>query len=142
LSAAARLLVIGALAAATVLAGCGEDDDLTSTTTTSAAGGLTSSERDLLVDSEDAIVDYCRRRALALTDPQKRPTAGQQASALEAVDAMVSLASEKPDAKVGQGVEVSLFLGDLTENLEGSNCDPLIVGRLQQGLASLPVPGG
>ena len=86
------------------------------------------------------IVDYCRRRALGLTDPQKRPTAGQQASALEAVDAMLGLAGEKPDAKVGQGVEVSLFLGDLTENLEGSNCDPLIVGRLQQGLASLPGP--
>ena len=140
--AAARLLVIGALLGSTALAGCGDDEDAAGTTTTSAGASaeLTSAERDLVSDSEAAIVDYCRRRALGLTDADKRPTAGQQARALEAVDAMVGLAGDKPKAEVRRGVEVSLFLGDLTENLEGSNCDPLIVGRLQQGLASLPAP--
>ena len=136
--AAARLLVIGALLAATVLAGCGEDEDLASTTTTSSPAELTGSERDLLADSEAAIVDYCRRRALGLTDSDERPTAAQQARALDAVDAMMGLAREKPEAEVMPGVEVSLFLGDLTENLQGSNCDPQIVARLDAGLASLP----
>jgi hypothetical protein len=137
LRATARLLVIGALAAAAVLAGCGEDDDFASTAATSP-GELTASERDLLADSEAAIVDYCRRRALALTDPEKRPTAAQHARALDAVDATIGLARERPEAEVMPGVEVSLFLGDLTENLQGSNCDPQIVARLDAGLASLP----
>jgi hypothetical protein len=123
------------------LAACGGNgEDAATTTSPEAPGALTHAERDLVRDSESAIVEYCRRRALALTDPAKRPTAAQQADAIEAVDALISLAERKPQAQVRPRVEVRLFVGDLTENLEGSNCDPLILGRLQQGLASLP-PG-
>ena len=35
---------------------------------------------------------------------------------------------------------MGLFLGDLAEDLEGSNCDPRLVARIDQGLAALPQP--
>jgi hypothetical protein len=103
-----------------------------------SATRLTEDERRLVADSEAAIQLYCRKRALALTDPGKRPTVDQQARALEAVDALIALARQKPAARLRRGVGIRLFVGDVTENLEGSNCDPQIVARLQQGLSSLP----
>jgi hypothetical protein len=123
------------------LAACGGDEEDAATTTSPASpAALTRAERDLVGESESAIVEYCRRRALALTDPAKRPTAAQQADAIEAVDALIDLAAAKPEARLRPGVEVRLYVGDLTENLEGANCDPLILGRLQEGLAALPAP--
>jgi hypothetical protein len=133
---AGALAAVAAVAVALVGAGCG--DDGVTTTPAPEGGELTAAERKLVEESEAAIVDYCAQRALGLTDPDKRPTAGQQAQALEAVDALIDLTARKPDAKVTPSSEMALFVGDLTENLEGSNCDPLIVGRLQEGLASLP----
>jgi hypothetical protein len=118
----------------------GDEEDAATTTPPGSPAALTRAERDLVGDSESAIVEYCRRRALALTDPAKRPTAAQQADAIEAVDALIALAQRKPQARVKPRVEVRLFVGDLTENLEGANCDPLILGRLQEGLATLPAP--
>jgi hypothetical protein len=128
---------------ALLAAGCGDDaDEPTAVTAPSAAESarLSASERDLVEESEDAIVDYCAQRALGLTDPGEAPTAGQQARALDAVDDLIALAAEKPEARYRPSADVRVFAGDLTENLEGSNCDPLIVGRLQEGLASLPAP--
>jgi hypothetical protein len=132
-----------ALAAWIVLAaaGCGEGEDDSASTAAAPsdpAAPLTAAERDALDRGEAAILRYCRARALSLTDPDERPTVGKQARALEAVDAMVALASEKPAARVGPRVDLLLYLGDLAEDLEGSNCDPQIVTRLDEGLAALP----
>jgi hypothetical protein len=131
----------GLALAAITLAACGDGEEPTSTaeaTTTARPGPLTTEERNLVEDSEQAIVAYCRRSALALTRPRKRPTVNQQSRALEAVDALLELASEKPDARLSAGADVRLFVGDLTENLEGANCDPGVIARLDQGLAALP----
>jgi hypothetical protein len=131
------------LAAAAVLVlaatGCGGsgDEDVGTTSTPSDPTALTGAERDALADDEASILEYCRARALSLTNPDKRPTVGQQARALEAVDALVALAAEKPAARVERQVDLGLYLGDLAENLEGSNCDPQIVARLEQGLAQV-----
>ena len=35
---------------------------------------------------------------------------------------------------------MGLFLGDLAEDLEGSNCDQRLVERIDQALATLPQP--
>jgi hypothetical protein len=128
---------------AMALAACGADagEEAPPPTTTAPASQdrhLTAGERRFLGESEARIVSYCQRVALGLTEPEKKPTVGQQARALEAVDGLVALAREKPSARVSPGVDVGLFLGDLAENLEGSNCDPAIIARIDQGLASLP----
>ena len=139
---ALRCVVAAALALSAVAAcGCGDGGTAGEERTAQPAGSaarLTADDRRLVAESDTAIQIYCRKRALALTDPEKRPTVGQQARALEAVDALVALAREKPAARLRPGIDVRLFVGDLTENLEGSNCDPQIVARLHEGLSSLP----
>ena len=72
----------GRCLAATSAVGCGDDDDGAGTTTRPSPSpcGWRAPIASLLRDSEATIVDYCRRRALALTDPGKRPTAAQQAA--------------------------------------------------------------
>jgi hypothetical protein len=143
---ARRRVVAAALALCAVTAGaCGDDGTTGEESPPKSAGSasrLTLDERRLVSDSEAAIQLYCRKRALALTDPDKRPTVGQQARALEAVDALVALADEKPAARLRRGVDVRLFLGDLAENLEGSNCDPAIVARLDEGISTLAPEDG
>jgi hypothetical protein len=132
------------LAAAAVLAlaaaGCGDSEDgpAAATTVSGDPTALTKAERDQVREDEAAIVRYCRARALALSEPDERPSVAEQSRALEAVDALVALAAAKPEAEVRPGVALSLFLGDLTENLEGANCDPQILARLDAGLATVP----
>lgn len=125
---------------ALALAGCGSDDEPKGPATTTAASAqrLTADERARVRDSERAIVSYCRRAKIGATGTGRAPTVAQQARALEAVDELVALAAAKPDAEVAKGVETSLFVGDLTENLQGSNCDAAIVARLEAGLATVP----
>jgi len=134
-----RLLTTGAVACA-LTAGCGDSGEEATTTAATGATHLTAAERERLRADEAAIARYCSARALALTDPGERPTVAQQARALEAVDAIVALAVESPEVKVKPRVDARLHLGDLIENLEGSNCDPLILGRLEQGLGAVPAP--
>lgn len=125
---------------ALALTGCGSDDEPEVATTTAAPASLrlTADERALMRDSERAIASYCRRAKIGATGTGRAPTVAQQARALEAVDDLVALAAAKPDAAVAEGVDTGLFLGDLTENLQGSNCDHAIVARLEAGLATVP----
>ncbi len=95
-----------------------------------------------LIDGSERAIDlYCRRQALRLVEPRKQPTVGQHARAFEAVDALVELARDKPRARVRRGEDVELFVSDLAENLDGSNCDPAVVSRLNQGLAGAEPAG-
>lgn len=139
-----RVVAVAGMLCAVTAGACGDDGTTEGEPPDEPAGSvtrLTADERRLVADSEAAIQLYCRKRALALTDPDKRPTVGQQARALEAVDALVKLADEKPAASLRPGVDVRLFLGDLAENLEGSNCDPAIVARIDEGISTLAPEG-
>ena len=90
--------------------------------------------------SELAVQRYCGKLALSLTGQGKPPSAEEQSRAFVATDRLVELASEKPVAPLDTGVEMGLFLGDLAEDLEGSNCDSRLVERIDQALATLPQP--
>jgi hypothetical protein len=135
---------LGALivALAMSLAGCGDDEPTTDgaepTTTASQLQRLTAPDRERVRRSEAAILAYCERAAAAATGAAKPPSARRQAAALDAVDDLVTLSRAKPDATLKPGVDLRLFVGDLTENLQGANCDPAIVARLDAGLASIP----
>jgi len=54
-----------------------------------------------------------------------------------AAGALIGLARRKPTAELDVNQDLRLFLGDVLENLEGSNCDPRMVARLQAGLAGI-----
>jgi hypothetical protein len=138
--------MLGAALWAVALAGCGGDAGSstgisTTTVVTPAPQRLNASERRLIADSEGAIEVYCRRSTLALVKPRRRPTSAQQERAFESVDKLIALAQEKPAALVRREVDVRLLLSDLAEDLEGSNCDPAIISRIDQGLAGIPPIG-
>jgi hypothetical protein len=130
------------VALALLPAGCDDEESTTapSEPTAQAPGPqrLSGADRDRVRRSEAAILGYCERAALAVTGTGEAPSARQRARALDAVDDLVALAGEEPDAILRAGVDLRLFVGDLTEDLQGANCDPEIITRLDAGLASIP----
>ena len=105
-----------------------------------AAKRLTSAEHALVSRSERAVQRYCGKLALSVTGQAQPPSTSEQGRAFAATDRLIELAHEKPAARIQTGVGIGLFLGDLAEDLEGSNCDPRLVERLDQALATLPQP--
>jgi hypothetical protein len=122
-----------------VLLGCGDaDTDRTRTRTVSPAA-LTDAERRLVATYEGRIQEHCVRVARSLADPRAAPSPRQQRRALEAADALGALATRKPTAEIDAGQDLRLFLSDVIENLEGSNCDPRMRARLEEALSAIPV---
>jgi hypothetical protein len=121
---------------------CGDDSPSTATTTTSGAAAkrLTTAEQSLVTDSERAVQRYCGRLALSAIGQGQPPSASEQGRAFAASDRLIELARRKPGARLETGLDIGLFLGDLAEDLEGSNCDQRLVERIDQALATLPRP--
>ena len=125
------------------IASCGEGDSPGTAGTTAAgtaAKRFTADEQALVTRADRTVGRYCGELALSLTGRKKPPSAEEQVRAFTATDRLIELAREKPAAPVETGVEMGLFLGDLAEDLEGSNCDSRLVERIDQGLATLPQP--
>jgi hypothetical protein len=123
------------------IAACGDDGSPGTSGTTpagAAAKRLTAAEQALVTRSDRAVSRYCGEFALSLTGERKPPSAEEQARVFAATDRLIELAREKPAARVQPGVDTELFLGDLAEDLEGSNCDSRLVERIDQALATLP----
>ena len=137
-------LVVLAGLALVAIAACGDGDSPdaagATTTTGAAAKRLTAAEQAVVTRSQRAVQRYCGKLALSLTGQGKPPSAEEQSRAFVATDRLIELANEKPVAPLDTGLEMGLFLGDLAEDLEGSNCDSRLVERIDQALATLPRP--
>ena len=136
---------VGALALVVLaLGGCGDDDGSPGASDNAPAPveaqRLTAGERNLVARTERRIQAYCADLALSVTGQREPPSAADRARAFAAVDSLIKLASEKPAASVQPNVDLRLHVGDIAENLQGSNCDPAIITALDQGLATLPQP--
>lgn len=124
-----------------VVAACGEDSSQGGSNAgnpPSQARRLTEHEQELVTRSDRNVERYCARLALSLAGQRRPPSPEEQARAFAATDRLIGLAREKPAARLETGGDVALFLADLAEDLEGSNCDPRLVQRLDQALAALP----
>ncbi|MEK6272328.1 MAG: hypothetical protein AABM42_06740 [Actinomycetota bacterium] len=125
------------------IASCGNGDSpgtAGTTPTGSAAKRLTADEQALVTRSDRTVGRYCGHLVLSLTGQSKPPSAEEQGRAFAATDRLIELAREKPAAPLKTGLDMGLFLGDLAEDLEGSNCDQRLVERIDQALATLPQP--
>jgi hypothetical protein len=125
------------------IASCGDGDSSSSGDKTSdgaAAKRLTGAEQTLVKQSERTVQRYCGQLALSVTGQGRPPSVAEQARALAATDRLINLTRSKPAAPLESGVDMELFLGDLAEDLEGSNCDQRLVERIDQALATLPQP--
>jgi hypothetical protein len=125
------------------IAACGDGGSPQSASTTvsgAAAKRLTAAEEIAVRRSERAVHGYCGKLALSAIGQGNPPSATEQAEAFAATDRLIELARSKPTAPLESGVRMSLFLGDLAEDLEGSNCDQRLIERIDQALATLPRP--
>ena len=78
---------------------------------------------------------YCARIAERGGAP---PSAREFERVTGALDELAELASRRPNDVDPSGASAELALGDLAENLEGSNCDSRLVERIDEQLAALP----
>lgn len=132
------------LASASAGVGCGGGDEPAETSAPpapAAAASLTGEERRALGRYDRLIQGHCVRVAESILGSGAGPSARQEMRAFAAADALVALAAEKPGAPLGAGQDTRLFLSDVLENLDGSNCDPRMTALLGQGLAQIPPEG-
>ena len=125
------------------IAACGEGGSPETASTTAAGAAakrLTAAEQIAVRRSERAVQRYCGKLALSAIGQEKPPSPSEEADAFAATDRLIELARSKPTAPLESGVRMSLFLGDLAEDLEGSNCDQRLIERIDQALATLPRP--
>lgn len=132
------LLIV--LVAAGVAAGCHEQEPETAAPPADAGPPprLTAAERRALRVAEGRIETHCVQIARSIVDRDARPSPAEEARAFAAADDFIALARAKPTAELDVGQDLRLFLGDVIENLEGANCDPRMIARLEKGLSTIP----
>jgi hypothetical protein len=99
------------------------------------AKSLTASELTTVQSSRDAIRAYCRRVGLSIARGEVTQLATLLDQALAAADRLGELARAKPAAHVDPQSTTYDVLADTAEDLDGTNCSPAIVQRLERGLA-------
>ena len=112
---------------------CGDGGEST------GAKNLTPSELATVQSSRDAIRGYCRRVGLSLARGEVTQLAELLNRALAAADRLGELAQAKPTARVDEQSTTRDVIADTAEDLEGTNCSPAIVRRLERALATSPV---
>ncbi len=134
-------LLTGALqcvALAALIAGCGGDDGATGTTFEESTSRLTRAESRMITVAERRVQGYCAERARALFGEGEPPSAADLREVDDALVALAELAERRPEAETAAGVTARLALGDIAEDLEGTNCDERLVAHINSILAELP----
>ena len=139
----ARLLPAVVLCAVAV-AGCGDSgssaaDDEASSVETTSVEQVSGPPARVIRRTQTAVGAYCGRVAAGLREG-RGPTPADFERVSSAIDQLVALAAQRPQARDPLGTTPRLALGDIAENLEGANCDPRLVERIDAALATLP-PG-
>lgn len=130
-------------AGAGIVAGCGGNgEDGVTQPRTVADGGteLAPGEEDLVRRAQERVRSYCGQRVRALAGQGNPPSPRDFYVVTQVIEELGVLAAEKPEAETAEGVSVRLALGDIAEDLEGTNCDPRLVEQIDQLLSTAP-PG-
>jgi hypothetical protein len=86
--------------------------------------------------AQEAVGVYCSRVARGLAKGQA-PSPRDYERVTAAIDGLAELAAREPEAEAPDGSTPRLALGDIAENLEGTNCDQRLVDRIDQALSEL-----
>lgn len=117
---------------------CGDETDEEAGTFEEPAR-LTPAEVRTVRSAQEAVRVYCAAKLRALATGATVPPE-PLSRARSAVGRLGDLAEAKPEAEVGDGASVRLALGDIAEDLEGTNCDQDLVELIEARLAALPPP--
>jgi hypothetical protein len=141
--------LIAAALSAVAIAGCGDSDsaseegdagDVARAPTETApeiAEVLREPPGRVVERAQREVAGYCRLVASALGGG-KGPTPRDYERVTSAIDELASLAAQRPEATTPLGTTPRLALGDLAENLEGTNCDARLVEQIDEALAIPP----
>jgi hypothetical protein len=133
LSTTAAVLLAALLAAGP---GCGDNDSAAP----KPPSRLSPEEQVVLQDAQQAVRRYCRKVGLYILRQGRAPTPAD----LEQVDArlgpLVAIGRERPAALSSSQRTVRESIGDLIEDVEGSNCSGPIQQRLDAAIAEIPPP--
>jgi hypothetical protein len=127
--------MLAVLLTALLLLGCGGDGS-----SSPDEKRLSAAERSEVMRSQRAISTYCRRLRLYVVGRRGPPAQADTERAYGAVDQLVAIAREKPEAEASGQPSMRQLLGAIAEDLEGTNCSTELVRLIDQGLASLPEP--
>jgi hypothetical protein len=139
-------VALSALALATGCGDSGDDQAGAEPTGTVTAQTATISERPHPLSAADAKVverareevnAYCRKVARA-RGGGAAPRAGDLERVAASLDELAALAARDPEGEGPDGITARLALGDIAEDLEGSNCSIALVERIDQALAEIP----
>ena len=129
-----------ALASALPAAGCGGSGESTTTEparTVTEPPPLSPGEVALLDRTRAAVDSYCVHVGARVAEG-RAPATRRFARVTAQVERLAALARTKPLAPAPDGSTPRFALGDIAEDLEGSNCDPRLARRIDEALAALP----
>ena len=128
-----------------MLGGCGGDSAGPETTTAPAPVPTVSESRPLapaeirvIIWAQRRVAAYCRRFSRSLGEGGGPPTEADLERVIAALDRLATLAERAPTAETIDGTTARLALGDIAENLEGTNCAPQLVAHIDAALTGLP----
>jgi hypothetical protein len=124
--------VLALLVLASALTSCGDDS--------SDDERLSPQEQASVASAQATVRDHCRIAARYAAGRRGPPTRRELARAQRAIDVLAALAMEKPRAPAAGGTAPRDVLVNVAEDLEGSNCSPPLLARVEQALAALPPP--
>jgi hypothetical protein len=99
---------------------------------------LSAAEDSVVARSQTSLRGYCRILALYLAGKRAAPTDTDTREVDDALEQLIALAREKPDARAKNEETLRLVLSDMAEDLEGSNCSGSFQQKLDAALAALP----
>jgi hypothetical protein len=141
--------ILCALAAAGVPASCGGEGSSSSTAGPTAATqpaptgpppSLSAADVAVIAKAKEAVSTYCSKVGAAIGGQGAGPSEGDYLDVTAALDDLAGLAARKPDAETNtpDRITAEVALGDIAENLEGTDCDPRLVEKINEALAQLP----
>lgn len=133
------VLICGGVAAGTVAVGCGESGEETGSAPNVPAVAPPPAP-EAIADARAAVREHCAIVAGYLAGRRAPPTAEEFDRVSESIDRLAARAELSPQATSADGSTPRLALGDIAEDLEGSNCDSRLVKLIDDRLATLP-PG-
>jgi hypothetical protein len=129
--------ILAVLSTLTALAGCGGEGS-SGKPSRAQTSPFSAAEQAAIREAQTEIRSYCRQLSRYLARRRGPPTQAENGRAYGAVDRLAAIARLKPAVETEAGRTARELLGDLAEDLEGSNCAPNVVQRIDQALAALP----
>jgi hypothetical protein len=99
---------------------------------------LSAREQTVVSDAQRAIRSHCRQIALFVSRRGSQPSSSQTERTFRAVDNLIALARQKPDPLYQGREDLRDLLNDMAEDLDGTNCSPPLLDRIEEGLRTVP----